>query len=63
MQLSAIEIVDRVERDHRLEAVVGKRQLGGGAEMQPADDLRLAFHQRIIGDVEPKSLQARDRPS
>src|SRR5262249_23234189 len=56
--LAAVEIVHRIERYHRLEALVRKRQLDGIPEMKPADDLRLAMHQRIFRDVEAKGLQA-----
>src|SRR5215471_14084013 len=54
---AAVEIVHRIERYHRLEALVRKRQLDGIAEMQPPDDLRLAMHQRIFRDVEAEGLQ------
>src|SRR5262245_24019825 len=56
--LAAVEIVHRIERYHRLEAPVRKRQLHGIPEMEPADDLRLAMHQRIFRDVEAEGLQA-----
>src|SRR5262249_43780639 len=55
---AAVEIVDRIERYHRLEALVRKRQLDGIAGMEPADDLPLAMHQRIFRDVEAKGLEA-----
>src|SRR5262245_28960383 len=55
---AAVEIVHRIERYHRLEALVRKRQVNGIAEMEPADDLRLAMHQRIFGDVEAEGLEA-----
>src|SRR6516165_4611322 len=41
---AAIEIVHGIERYHRLETPIRKRQLDGIAEMEPADDLRLAMH-------------------
>src|SRR5262249_11484681 len=55
---AAVEIMHRIERYHRLEAPVRKRQLNGIAEMEPADDFRLAMHQRIFRDVETESLEA-----
>src|SRR5262245_4828211 len=55
---AAVEIVHRIERYHRLEALVGKRQLDGIPEMEPADDFRLAMHQRIFRDVEAEGLEA-----
>src|SRR5262249_2934327 len=55
---AAIEIVHRIERYHRLEALVRKRQLDGIAEMEPADDFRLAMHQRIFRDVEAEGFEA-----
>src|SRR5262249_51544020 len=54
---AAVEIVHSIERYHRLEAVVGKRQLNRVPEMEPADDLRLAMHQRIFRDIEAEGLQ------
>src|SRR5262249_62268352 len=47
---AAVQIVHRIERYHRLEALVGKRQLDGIAEMEPADDLRLPMHHPISHD-------------
>src|SRR5262245_40468770 len=55
---AAVQIVHRIERYHRLEAPVRKRQLDGIAEMEPADVLRLAMHQRIFRNVEADGLQA-----
>src|SRR5215831_14751246 len=55
---AAVQIVHRIERYHRLEALVGKRQLDGIAEMEPADDLRLAMHQRIFRNVEAEGFEA-----
>src|SRR5262249_49358649 len=55
---AAIEIVHGIERYHRLEAPVRKRQLDGIPQMEPADDLRLAMHQRIFRDVEAEGLKA-----
>src|SRR5262249_49508406 len=55
---AAIEIVHGIERYHRLEAPIRKRQLDGIAQMEPADDLRLAMHQRIFRDIEAEGLEA-----
>src|SRR3977135_2482046 len=55
---AAVEIVHRIERYHRLEALVRKRQLDGIPEMEPADDLRLATHQRIFRDIEAEGTEA-----
>src|SRR5262245_3968557 len=51
-------IVHRIERYHRLEALGRKRQVDGIAEMEPADDFRLAMHQRIFRDVEAEGFEA-----
>ena len=39
--------------------IVGKRQALGAAQMQAADDLRLAVHQRILRDVQAECLEPR----
>src|SRR5215831_937865 len=49
--LTAVEIVHRIERYHRFEAPVRKRQRDGIPEMEPTDNLRLAMHQSIFRDV------------
>src|SRR5262245_5751339 len=56
--LAAVEIVHGIERYHRLEAPIRKRQLDGIPQMEPADDLRLAMHQRIFRDIEAEGLEA-----
>src|SRR5262249_56799053 len=57
-EFGAVEIGHGIERYHRLEALVRKRQLDGVAEMEQADDLRLAMHQRIFRNVEAEGLEA-----
>src|SRR5215470_7951333 len=54
---AAIEIVHGIERYHRLEALIRKRQLDGIAEMEPPGDFRLAMHQRIFRDIEAEGLE------
>src|SRR5580698_9537108 len=55
----AIEVVNDIDRDRCGEAVVRERQLDAIADMQTADHLGFAMHQRIFGDVEAESFQAR----
>jgi len=57
--LGAVEIVHHIDRDRRRKAAVGERQLDAISEMQPPDDLRLAVHQRIFGDVETEGFEPR----
>src|SRR5215469_17499596 len=56
--LAAIEIVHGIERYHRLETPIWERQLDRIPQMEPADDLRLAMHQRIFRDIEAEGLEA-----
>src|SRR5688572_3701413 len=49
----------RIERYHRAETVIRERQSVGPAEVQTADDFRLAMHQRVLGDIEPECFQSR----
>lgn len=48
-----------IDCDRRRKAAVGERQLDAISEMQPPDDLRLAVHQRIFGDVETEGFEPR----
>src|SRR5579871_4881991 len=57
-QFGALEIVHGVERNDGRKAVVRERQLGGAAEMQPADHFGLAFHQRVFRNVEAEGFEA-----
>src|SRR3990170_3002622 len=52
-----VEIVDGIERNHRLEAVVRERQLERVAEVEPSDHLGLGVHQRVFRDVEAERLE------
>jgi hypothetical protein len=54
--------VHDIDRDHRGEAAVGKRQFHAVAKVKPADHLRLAMHQRVFGDVEPEHLDTGTDP-
>src|SRR5262249_2410584 len=56
--VATIEIVHGIERYHRLETLVRERQLDRIPQMEPADDLRLAMHQRIFRNVDAEGLEA-----
>src|SRR6516225_8402310 len=53
------EIVNRVQADHTIEAVIRKRQLFGSAKMQATDDLRLEVHKRVKRDIEAEDFEPR----
>src|SRR5205085_11302758 len=42
------EIMRGIDRNDRIETIVGKRQLVGATQMQAPDDFRLAMHQGIL---------------
>src|SRR5215831_1015239 len=54
-----VKVVHDIDRDRRRKAVVRERQLDAIAEMQPPDDLGLAMHQGIFGNVETECFESR----
>src|SRR5262249_40850017 len=58
-EFSTLQIVDGVEREHRLEAVVGERQLDSISKMQASHHLGLAMRQGILGNIQAEGFQAR----
>src|SRR5215216_7446837 len=56
-QFVSFEIMDRIERNDGIEAAVRERQFGGISKVKPADDLRLAMHERVFRDLEAERFQ------
>ena len=59
VEVVAVEVVERVDRDHEVEALVGEGQLCGTCLAQKRLHLPLGVVERVARDVDPRHLHAR----
>src|SRR5256885_7788207 len=55
----ARQVVNGIDRQHAIEGAVWKGKLLGAAEVEAADDFRLAMRERIQRDIQTEYLQPR----
>ena len=58
-RIRPFKVMDRIDRQNCVEALVGKRQFICAAELQTAHHLWLAMPQGILGNIETKRFEAR----
>ena len=59
VEIVAVEVVQRVDGDHQVEALVRERQFGGAGHLEAWLDLFLGVLDGVAGDVDADDLDAR----